>query len=497
MNFNRNNRKTGSLKPAIRAALAEYDRATVLRQVGQFLFTIADALTGVMVFGATGSGKTSGPGAFLALAYLAYGFGGLVLCAKPGERRQWEEWAALTGRSDDLIIVDKSGKWRFNFLNHEAARPGEGAGLTLNIVALLEEIAQAVAGTTGRGSGDSQFWGDSLRLLITSAVDLCLFAGLPVSMPNLRDIVTSAPVSLEEVASEAWQAESACWKAMQAAAARKAEMSSEALADLKECVTYFTREFPGTSSRTRGIFVLMFAQLTRPFTTRPLRRLFCQETNITPEACFDGKIVIVDLPIQEFRLIGRVAALAWKASFQAAVLRRSAAPVGSHLRPVFLWADECQNFITDRDAEYQAVARSAGGCTVYLTQNRESLRRVLGSDDTVDAFLGNMQCKFFCQNSGETNEYAAKLLGERWKEVEHSGISYGSGTGGGHTETAEQRRFYVEPARLATLKKGGPANGREVETVVYNGGIQYDLHDLATGKIERVPYALLTLTQEG
>ena len=494
--FTRNNRKIDDLKSAIPAALAEYDRATVLRRIGDFKFTIADALTGAIVFGATGSGKTSGPGAFIALAYLAYGFGGLVLCAKPGERKQWEEWAALTGRSSDLIIFDKSAKWRFNFLNHEAARPGEGAGLTLNIVALLEEIAQAVAGTTGSGSGENQFWGDSLRLLITSAVDLCLFAGLPVSMPNLRDIVTSAPVSLEEVATPEWQAESACWKAMQAAA-RKAEISAEALADLKECVTYFTREFPGTSSRTRGIFVLMFAQLTRPFTSRPLRRLFCQETNITPEACFDGKIVIVDLPIQEFRLIGRVAALAWKASFQAAVLRRSQPPPGQNLRCSFLYADEFQNFLTERDSEYAAVSRSAGGCTVCLTQNRESLRRVLGSDDTVDAFLGNMQLKFFCQNSGETNEYAAKLLGERWKEIQHSGISYGSGTGGGHTETAEQRRYYVEPSRLATLKKGGPANNREVETVVYNGGIQYDLPDPTTGRIERVPYAFLTLKQEG
>jgi hypothetical protein len=44
----------------------------------------------------------------------------------------------------------------------------------------------------------------------------------------------------------------------------------------------------------------------------------------------------------------------------------------------FLWADEAHNFVTDFDAEFQAVARSAGGCTVYLSQNRESFRRVLG-----------------------------------------------------------------------------------------------------------------------
>ena len=490
--FIRNSRNTELNKSA---AVAEYDRSTVLRQIGDFQFTLAEALTNCIVMGATGSGKTSGPGAFLALAYLAHGFGGLVLAAKPGERQQWERWAAMVGRSADLIIFDTSGQWRFNFLQHEAERPGAGAGLTLNIVALLEEISQAVAGTTGR-SGEGQFWNDSLRMLLISAVDLCLFAGLPVSMPNLRDIITSAPISLEEVANPEWQAESACWKAMQTAAARKHAMGAGELADLKECVSYFTREFPATSSRTRGIFVLMAAQLMRPFTSRPLRKLFSQETNITPEACFDGKIVIVDLPVQEFQLVGRVAAMAWKASFQAAVLRRREPPTGYNLRPAFCYADEFQTFISDRDAAFAAVSRSAGGCTVALVQNRESLRRVLGSDDTVDAFLGNMQCKFFCQNSGESNDYAARLLGERWKEIEHSGISYGGSGGGGHTETAEQRRFYVEPSRLATLAKGGPANGMTVETIVYNGGTQYDLTDPATGRTERVPYAFLTLKQE-
>ena len=44
----------------------------------------------------------------------------------------------------------------------------------------------------------------------------------------------------------------------------------------------------------------------------------------------------------------RMAAMAWKWCFQLAVMRRHGAP--GQLRPVFLWADEAQNFITERDA---------------------------------------------------------------------------------------------------------------------------------------------------
>src|SRR6202034_578767 len=141
--------------------------------------------------------------------------------------------------------------------------------------------------------------------------------------------------------------------------------------------------------------------------------------------------------------------------FQVAVMRRmQTRDRTSFLRPVFLWADEAQNFVSRFDAEYQAVARSAGGCTVYLTQNRESFRRVLGDDDAVDSLLGNMQCKIFCQNSGDTNEWAAKLLGERWIHVTSTNVGQNRAddirSEGGHqsgVSRSEQRRYFVEPSR--------------------------------------------------
>jgi hypothetical protein len=153
-----------------------------------------------------------------------------------------------------------------------------------------------------------------------------------------------------------------------------------------------------------------------------------------------------------------------------------------------LWADEAQNFISDFDAEYQAVARSAGGCTVYLTQNRESYRRVLGNDDSVDALLGNLQAKFFCQNAGDTNKWAAELLGERWVSISSTSVSQGqqekSGSGG--VTRSEQRRYFVEPARFTTLKRGGEVNSFQVEAIVYKGG-----HLFEDGQ----PFKLLTFNQ--
>lgn len=485
--------------------LADFHPLTVLRDWKDGnAFRLADAHTGVAVFGATGSGKTSGPAKHLAIAYLAAGFGGLVLCAKKEERRQWEQWAREAGREDDLVIVDAAGTYRFNFLDWEARRAGEGGGLTINIVALLDEIAGAISGAAA-GGGNNRFWEDALHHLNTNLVDLPLFARLPVSLPLMRSIVTTAPQSLEQVADPAWQEASTCAAILREADKATAQADPDLRADFEECRNYWQLEYPNLSEKTRSIITLTFSMLARPFITRPLRKLFATDSNLTPEDAFDGKVIIIDLPVQEFRLAGRVANLAWKYCFQVAVLRRLP-PAGreAFLRPVFLWADEAQNFVTAFDAEYQAVARSAGGCTVYLTQNRESYRRVLGNYDAVDSLLGNLQCKIFCQNSGETNEWAARLLGERWLDV----LSTNIGTSNPNERTdsltsvprttagisrSQQRRYFVEPATFTTLKRGGEKNAFQVEAIVYNGGHPFRR---PCGKgTETLPFTLLTFHQ--
>jgi hypothetical protein len=487
--------------PPAASELSEFHPTTLIRDWGAGQgFRLADAQTGVCVFGATGSGKTSGPAKHLALGYLAHDFGGLVLCSKKEERAMWEAWAAETGRSDDLIVVDARSRWRFNFLNWEATRAGEGGGLTINIVALLDEIAGAIIsganGKTEGEQGDGKFFRDALHHMNTNLVDLPRLAGYEVTLPLMREIVNTAPMTPMEAKSDAWRRSSACAAIIAAADAATTNSDADARADFEECRTYWEVKFPNLNDRTRSIIVLYFSMLVRPFVTRPLRRLFADDTTITPEAAFQGKVILIDLPVQEFRLAGRVANLAWKYCFQVAVMRRSA-PARGHLRPVFLWADEAQNFVTEFDAEYQAVARSAGGCTVYLTQNRESFRRVLGNDDTVDSLLGNLQCKVLCQNSSvDTNEWAAELLGQRWVDVlsTNVGSSNSDETGSrpnfsGGVNRSEERRYFVEPSRFTTLKRGGQANGFQVQAIVYNGG-----HLYRTGNT-LLPYTLLTFNQ--
>ena len=488
--------------PDIHAALPEYHPQTIIRDLGDGLaFRLADALTGVAVFGGTGSGKTSGPSKFLAYGYLAAGFGGLVLCAKKEEKFQWIEWAAATRRTDDLIIINPDGDFRFNFLDAEAQRPGSG-GFVINIVGLLVEIGGAISGSDGKSSGDHQFWKDATHTLNTNAVSLPLLAKYPVNLPMLRDVVSSAPTSVEQANDPNWQKSSVCGRLLQVADTETLDADPEVRADFDQCKTYWTHDFPSLAENTRGSIVLGFSVLIQPLVTRPLRKIFSSDTNVRPEDMFDGKIIICDLAVQDYKLAGKICNLIWKHCCQNSILRRmQPTDRKSFLRPAFIWADEAQNFVTRSDSEFQATARSAGGCSVFLVQNRESFRRVLGNNDTVDSLLGNLQAKFFCQGTGETCEWASGLLGERWVPVmrtstnqtgnralvEQDDNRYNSGV-----SRSEELRRFVEPSRFTTLKRGGALNNFQVECIAYNGGQLFPPPD---GGTEWLPYKLLTFDQ--
>jgi len=292
------------MNPTKSDALPDFHPSTVIRDWGEGqALRIEDALTGISVFGATGSGKSSGPGRNIAMGYLAADFGGLVLCSKPEERHVWEGWARECGREQDLVIVDKSGRWRFNVLDWEASRSGEGAGMTTNIVALLKEIAHAVKGTESKGGGgDSKFFDDALEHMEGNLVELILFSGLRLSLGLMRDIVLSGPQNLDEAHSEAWREQSVCAAVLREAAANAERLDADMQSDFEECRAYWEVEFPSTSFKTRSIFTLMFSMLTRNFTTRPLSKLFSSDTNVTPEMMFNGRIFIINLPVQEFKL---------------------------------------------------------------------------------------------------------------------------------------------------------------------------------------------------
>ena len=436
-------------------------------------WTIADACEGTQIFGATGSGKTSGSGQAIAKAMLDSGFGGLVLTAKPDERALWERYAAETGRSDSVLVFGIDGPHRFNFLDYELNRD-KGAGLTENLVALFTTVLEAAEGGGG-GQASDPFWPRALRQLLRNTIDLLVLATGRVSLTDMAALIASAPQHPDDFLDAHWRERSMCVACLMQAERRTTGHGRRE--DLRVTARYWCEEFPNMAERTRSSVVATFTTMADGLIRGHLRELFCTETTCTPELTHQGVILIIDLPVKRYHEVGLFAQLLWKYCWQRATEARD---TESNPRPVFLWADESQLFITAKDAEFQATARSARACTVYLTQNLPSYHTQMGGPNAkaaTDAFLGVLQTKILHANGDpETNEWAERTVAKEWayrssssRQPDQKGPE-GTRQGGVTTSVQPNLENRLLAQTFTRLRKGGPTNKGLVDAVVFQGG---------------------------
>lgn len=438
-------------------------------------FTIRKACEGVQVFGGIGSGKSSASGAALAKSYLRAGFGGLVLCAKKDELQTWKRYAAETNRTQNLLVFDASGDWRFNFLNYEVNRTGEGAGYTENIVRLFMTVYELMDRRSGGESGDP-FWKRAMQMLIRNAVDILLLGRGEVSIPLLHGLVSTAPFSESDLDSESWQEESLCWKLLMEADARRPKMDKWEQYDFDSSARYWSGEFPNLAPKTRSGIVAMFTSMADMFMRRPFRMLFSESLpdrkDAIPELTHRGLVIIMNLPVKEFGEAGRAAQVMYKYLWQQAAERRN---IAENSRPVFLWADEAQNFVSDYDMQFQATARSSRACTVYLTQNLPNYYAEMGgmhSKARVDSLVGNLQTKIWHANSDpETNTHAADTIGRSWQQRFSQSVNSAVDNFSAGQSVQESFDYDVIPQHFATrLRTGSPSNDYKVDAIVFQNG---------------------------
>lgn len=447
------------------------------------IWRVRDACEGTQIFGAIGSGKTSGSGQAIAKAFLKAGFGGLVLTAKPDERELWERYCRETGRINSLIVFSPSQPFRFNFLDYELKRPDEGAGLTENLVNLFYTVMEVAERSQGKGGSNDSYWERTLKQLLRNIIDLLKISRGALSLGDMYKLVTSAPLSNEQLHNENWQQNSFCHQCVEAGEAK--EKTPLEQNDFELTARFWFSEFPNLAEKTRSVIVSNFTSMADGFLRGMLRELFCTTTNIVPELTHQGAILVVDLPVKKFLEVGKYAQVVMKYIWQQAVERRDT----TNPKPVFLWADEAQNFVTSYDMQFQATARSSRACTVYISQNLPNYYAELGGEQAgkarADSLLGNFQTKVFHANGDSvTNTWAADLIA---KSIQHRGNrgssrqnEFGIDIGGRHTTTAsyEVVEYDVLPQEFTYLKKGGPENNLETEAIAFQGGRRWK----ATGK---------------
>jgi type IV secretory pathway TraG/TraD family ATPase VirD4 len=419
-------------------------------------FTLEHAFRGIKIYGSTGSGKTSGVARDIAAAYLDHGFGGLVLCAKNenDELNNWTSIAKEVNRSKSIVHFgpkNKKIKLCFNVIEFIRNLTENKMESQTNLVKFLKLAANNFEDS--KISSTDSFW--------DGVTDQFLF--------HLLTITFSANPGKELTFERLDRAFKIVQKDAETINGFIIDKNTK---DIKKAIDFFTNEFPAINEKTRSIIIAAVSSLLYSFNTGILAELFGDVGNINPKWIFSGAVIVVNVPTLEYYEIGRIANRIWKYAFQLACMTRKS--LNGFMRPVFLWADEAQEFIHQDDAKFQSVARQTRCSTVYLTQNIAGLRLNLGSGavarDMVESIEANLLTSIFHQNTHfETNKYASEVIGN--KEVK---VTSETSKGIFSAEVSKNVSYKMEPIFMPEsfkeLKTGGNENGRVVESLVVTPG---------------------------
>jgi hypothetical protein len=438
-------------------------------------WNLGDACQGVLILGATGSGKSSGSAETLAQKYLRLGAGGIVLCVKVGEADYWTDLAKRTGRETDLIRVTEEHE-SFNIFDYELNRSGRGAGLTMNIVNLFRQLQDLVESKGGNKTAPD-FWERACVRMISNAIQLQCALDEPLTLAAVSDIINSSPRNNTQADDKFWQETSKCSEACAFAVTQDPDNY-----DTDRASNYFLNDIPNMGDRQLSGILETWEGLADPLLRSPIRQKFCTDTTFTPDDAIEGgKIIVMDLPVKEFDQAGRIAGVVLKFLFQKAVERRKAASE-TRRRPCFIWADEFQHFVTSYDMIFQQTARSSKTSTVYIGQNLPTILAQLGGqggDPYMRGLLGNLLTKIFHANDEEqTNKFAAGVIGEDWQNI--TNISAGesrnllapllSGNHNANVSVNPQLKHLILPIEFAKFRTGTNRNNRIVDAIFFQAG---------------------------
>lgn len=454
-----------------RQALAAGPAVTVLGErrfrAGGFDWQWEDFTKSCMVFGQTGSGKTVCvlnallEGLIASAAHARQAAGALILDPKGDFCAKIQVLAQRYQQTSRLFILDPhpealAASLKAGYREYQARviahwnpfdSPDEALELAGRFVAVLR--------TLGMVGGDDPFWANAARDFLQHAIELIRASNPPDDPPNFEQVY--ALIFDQE-------------KTVQ-----RIEQADLNPATLQRVDEYFTHTWWGMSDRTRSGIQGLLTNMISPFRTAPYNRFFSGKSSIRLGAILDeGGLFYMHMPVAEREMMARTIGTLIKLEFFREVLRRP-----GKMRPSFFLCDEFQSFFTvggDRgDADFFERSRQSRHANIVATQNLSGLFRQAGEKQAVvDSLLGNCAVKIFLRNTdSKTNDYAAKLFGEKHFDVVN--VQFNNPPGAWKGFCPQGQSYTTHPQRVPLLPPeifpalAIPSHVDYTETVVHLG----------------------------
>ena len=179
---------------------------------------------------------------------------------------------------------------------------------------------------------------------------------------------------------------------------------------------FFEKEFFSLDSRTLNILKSEITRITNSFISDSnILSTFCpiKANNNFPgfkHVINNGKIVVLNMNINEYRNLSKIIATYLKLDFQAEVLRQLANKnINPH--PVIFISDEYSEYVSATDANFFSQSRESKCINIISTQSYTSLLNALNNKYSVEVIVQNLVNKlWFRSDDTFTIEDAQKQL---------------------------------------------------------------------------------------
>jgi hypothetical protein len=329
------------------------------------VFSIEDLCRHTIIFGSSGSGKTTRAyNPMLADMLGNLDAGAFIIAAKPEAVIEAVEIAKRAGR--EALVV----------------QPGSRIGLDL-LSGSPDVDAMYFRDTFGRVGEDAKQWIDAAVTRMKNALRMLQAAGAQY-------------YTFEHLTNYCFDDKFAAMVRIQAMERLRAlDNDADDAWTIREAMTYEDTRYMQFTPEARRAVQFEVSQLLEPVRDVSISKTFARRHNLVQmESVFDGKVIVLHVPRTRYERAAHAIYTLAKRRFFTALENRRSEPSLDQDRPVVFGIDEYQLCISESDVQSLGIIRSAGCMVLGTTQGVSSLYSVLPKHH-VDAALQNFTQKIF------------------------------------------------------------------------------------------------------
>ncbi|MBR3199451.1 MAG: type IV secretion system DNA-binding domain-containing protein [Bacilli bacterium] len=365
-----------------------------------------------LITGTIGSGKTSSAMYPITQQLIEYNCGNnskkigmLVLDVKGNYYKKVQEYAKKYNRLNDIVVIELGGKYKYNPLD----KPNVKASVLANRLKIILELFS--------GNTSESYWIDKSEEIICECIKLCrLYNDNYVSFEELHKLITNKKYYEEKI------------KIIKNYF-KNNKYNQEQCYDLLSSINFFEKEFYSLDARSIAILKSQITRITNCFNSDyQVMKTFNPQKNESnfsglKDIIKDGKIVILNMNIAEYKNLSKIIATYLKLDFQSEVMARLS-DESDNGRIVAFISDEYHEYITETDADFYGQSREAKCINIVATQSYKSMLKTLNNETALSVVLQNLINKiWFRTDDIFTIEEAQKQIGKEEKEKITTSIS--------------------------------------------------------------------------